>query len=235
MIIDEIFQYDNLIHNKYYLTYIKLAKKIINENRKYDSDFHENHHILPKCMGGTNVLPYTFKEHYIAHLLLTKFSKGYKDKRRMNFSLHSFFHFDHNRKLNLNHSSIIYVNHKKEFVKHCKLRTKSNNPRHDRTIYSFKHLDGSVFNGKRVNFINRKNLSKYDINGLINAYKKHIRWESKGWGIYIPELYLYSNEIPRKKRKKEILVSCENCAKLIDPRNYSRWHGDKCKSLISSC
>ena len=40
------------------------------------SDYYEKHHIIPKCMGGSdkqiNLVQLTAREHYIAHWLLTK-------------------------------------------------------------------------------------------------------------------------------------------------------------------
>lgn len=36
-----------------------------------------------------------------------------------------------------------------------------------------------------------------------------------------------SNSMPRKINKKE----CQNCGKLLDPGNFSKYHGDKCKSI----
>ena len=40
------------------------------------SGYSENHHIIPKCMGGSddesNLVKLTAEEHYIAHLLLVK-------------------------------------------------------------------------------------------------------------------------------------------------------------------
>ena len=42
----------------------------------------EKHHILPRCMGGKNeednLTTLTFREHYIAHLLLTKIHKEHR-------------------------------------------------------------------------------------------------------------------------------------------------------------
>jgi hypothetical protein len=39
-------------------------------------DYYENHHILPRCLGGTddksNLVKLTAREHYLAHWLLTK-------------------------------------------------------------------------------------------------------------------------------------------------------------------
>ena len=47
-------------------------------------EYHESHHIIPRCMGGddldNNLTKLTAKEHYIAHLLLTRI---YDDKSLM--------------------------------------------------------------------------------------------------------------------------------------------------------
>lgn len=46
----------------------------------------EKHHIIPKCLGGSNsksnIVVLTPKQHYICHLLLTKMTEG-KDKSKM--------------------------------------------------------------------------------------------------------------------------------------------------------
>lgn len=48
----------------------------------------EKHHIAPRCMGGTNefnnLTTLTYREHFIAHLLLTKI---YKEHRGINYAL----------------------------------------------------------------------------------------------------------------------------------------------------
>lgn len=45
---------------------------------------HETHHILPRCLGGSdepeNLVYLTYREHYIAHHLLTKMNPSYKLK-----------------------------------------------------------------------------------------------------------------------------------------------------------
>lgn len=52
--------------------------------------YYENHHILPKSMGGSddpdNLVWLTPKEHFIAHLLLVKWSSG-QAKYKMKFAL----------------------------------------------------------------------------------------------------------------------------------------------------
>lgn len=59
-------------HRKKYNIIIERAKS---ENRKKGNIYYEEHHILPKCLGGTdkkeNLVLLTAKEHYLCHHLLT--------------------------------------------------------------------------------------------------------------------------------------------------------------------
>ena len=62
-------------HSKVYQKIIDRAKLRGLDKSKHDG-YYEIHHILPKCMGGTdncdNLVMLTAKEHFISHLLLTK-------------------------------------------------------------------------------------------------------------------------------------------------------------------
>lgn len=59
------------------MNYAKVYFQLI-EKRKHEkpTNYSEKHHIIPRCMGGSddsaNIVRLTAKEHYIAHLLLTK-------------------------------------------------------------------------------------------------------------------------------------------------------------------
>lgn len=74
--------YCPLKNNKYFNWY----KKIIINRIENPILLGENHHIIPKSMGGTddeeNIVKLTSKEHYICHLCLTKFTEG-KDYYKM--------------------------------------------------------------------------------------------------------------------------------------------------------
>ena len=77
------------IQNKYYQWYQNLVTKA--KNRTLDSNvYQEKHHITPKCFGGnnlsTNLVTLTLREHYIAHLLLSKMYDG-EAKRKMMYAL----------------------------------------------------------------------------------------------------------------------------------------------------
>lgn len=65
------------LDNKYTKTYMSLidSRKKLSRNKK-DASIYESHHIVPKCMGGSNFssnkVLLTPREHFICHLLLTK-------------------------------------------------------------------------------------------------------------------------------------------------------------------
>lgn len=75
----------------YQKCYLKLieSRKSLNRN-KGDGNYYEKHHIIPKACGGSNnkenLILLTFKEHYIAHLLLTKIYEG-ELRRKMYYAL----------------------------------------------------------------------------------------------------------------------------------------------------
>jgi hypothetical protein len=77
------------IQNKYCQWYQNLVTKA-KERVLDDTVYQEKHHIIPKCFGGndlpTNLVSLTLREHYIAHLLLSKMYVG-EAKRKMMYAL----------------------------------------------------------------------------------------------------------------------------------------------------
>jgi hypothetical protein len=76
--------------NKYKRWYFSIIDRSISEGRKYDSSLHEKHHIIPTSLGGTNdpknITTLTFREHFLCHILLTKFTIS-NDKTKMHCAL----------------------------------------------------------------------------------------------------------------------------------------------------
>ena len=78
----------------YYKIYNDLCLTRKNENRtKLDNIYYEEHHIIPKCLGGNNSIDnlvlLTPREHFVAHLLLYKHYKkiGGEPLRKLAFAL----------------------------------------------------------------------------------------------------------------------------------------------------
>jgi hypothetical protein len=79
-----------VVDNKYKKWYNNIVSSA--KNRVIEG-YTERHHIVPRSLGGTdnvsNLVRLTAREHFMCHLLLTKFTVGH-DKKLMNFALGKF-------------------------------------------------------------------------------------------------------------------------------------------------
>lgn len=100
------------LENKYYKWYIKLTSK---QDRKLEC-YTEKHHIIPRSLGGKdtkeNLVGLTAREHFIAHLLLTKFTFG-KVKQKMSFALWNMVNRDNGIRTSSRIHAIIREKHSK--------------------------------------------------------------------------------------------------------------------------
>lgn len=76
--------------SKYTRWYFSIIDRSRLKNRAKKEGYFEEHHIVPRSMGGTNEkrnrVLLTAREHFICHLLLTKMTSGL-NKRNMSFAL----------------------------------------------------------------------------------------------------------------------------------------------------
>jgi len=71
------------LENKYTKWYFQLIDNAKTQNRsKNKKIYYESHHIIPKCMGGNDLVLLTGKEHFICHLLLCRMTLG-ENKHKM--------------------------------------------------------------------------------------------------------------------------------------------------------
>jgi len=96
-------------HQKIYDKIIESAK---NKNRIRSKEYYvERHHIIPKCLGGTdaidNLVFLTPKEHYVCHKLLT-FIYPSNSKIMFGFQMMIYTHKD-SRKLKLSSRDYAYI------------------------------------------------------------------------------------------------------------------------------
>lgn len=231
--------YIGFLRNKYYVWYDSIIMKALNENRKYNSEMHEFHHVLPRSLGGKETVCLTFKEHYICHWLLTKFTVG-ADRHKMIMAM-SFFYYNKinksaKRPLNANKSRS-YENFKNIFVQVQKERfaDPTINPFYKSDTFKFRNtLSGEIFEYTRYDAVRLTDLSANEVSRLISrGITKKLKTSSKNWDIFVPSLGIFSSEI--EKRKNNTMIKsinkkiCEHCNKTVNVGNYNRWHGKNCK------
>jgi len=80
------------------MDYVKIYDALISKARDRipPLSYSERHHIIPRCMGGDstsgNIVELSFREHYVAHLLLYKIhSYHYPD---LIFAIDAFYRWD---------------------------------------------------------------------------------------------------------------------------------------------
>lgn len=111
-------------NSKYYKLYNKLITRA--RSKTIYNEAYEVHHIIPKSLGGSNnpdnLVKLTFREHYICHKLLTKFTAGV-DKQKMVYALWMLTRSNkhHNRIL----TSHQYEYARTQFKKHSYLKNMS--------------------------------------------------------------------------------------------------------------
>lgn len=191
-----------------YLTnkYTKWYNNIISaaQIRKID-EYTEKHHIIPKCLGGSNskenLVKLTGREHFICHLLLVKMVEGKNNKAKMAYA--SMQQSRSSKYKDVKISSRIYALIRKELADSYK-----GIPHSEQHIANWKES----FKGKK--FPGRNSGEKNPMFG-----KKHL-----------PE----SNEKRRDAQKgiAKPKFICQHCGAIIGGKsNYLRYHSSNCKSL----
>ena len=94
------------IINKYTTWYMNIVQNAREKDRrKSKSHYLEEHHIIPRCMGGDdtkeNLVLLTFKEHFICHRLLCKMVSDKNHKSKMLYALFRMSHVGDKTQRNL--------------------------------------------------------------------------------------------------------------------------------------
>jgi hypothetical protein len=160
-------------NNKYTKTYFDLIEKCKSEKRlkmktsNSDYIYYELHHIFPSCLSKEksnlkenpeNGVLLTGKEHYIAHLLLTKMCKDPVSSNKMKFALYNFARSSKEQKRNLKsyqyenirklHKKYLEKNYEERFGKeksdNIKLKMSASRTGAKNGMYSKRHSDETI-------------------------------------------------------------------------------------------
>lgn len=220
----------------------------------------ENHHILPISLGGTddnvNMVMLTTREHFLAHLLLTKIYTG-KDKAKMVYAFAKMCQCNPNQKRIVN--SRYYSLAKHLMSQHCsgensfwygrthseetkkmisKQKTGEGNPMFGKTPWnkgkklppiSQEHKDAvSIAHKGKVTTEETKLKMSLAAKGKPKSeeHKKKLSDVNKG-KITSQETRDKISAIHKGKKQKELI--CPHCSKEGRGSSMIRWHFDKCQ------
>lgn len=171
--------YQPLKNNKYLNWYKNI---IINRINSPISEG-ENHHIIPRSMGGSNekenIIKLTPKEHYICHLCLTKFTKN-QDYYKMLCAINAMSM--KTIKTNFNYNSRLYQILQEKRIKELKEWSKINSPFKNKSIHE-KTISNREKNGTNIFVTNNPMLDK-------NIVKKKVE-KTSGKNHYLCKKYRY--------------------------------------------
>lgn len=136
-------------YTKWYYTIIHNAKRENRSRLPIDDKsyiYYESHHVIPECMGGSETVFLTGREHFICHLLLTKMT----DDRRMKYAAKAMTM--HNKRRGLKVSSHTYAYIKKihaESVSDC-LKNKPKTNEHKAKLSAIMKTKVAPNKGKKL-------------------------------------------------------------------------------------
>ena len=205
--------------NKYLKIYYRIINNALQQQRNNDSGsiYYESHHIIPKCMGGTddsfNRVLLTAKEHYICHRLLPKFTIG-KFKYKLSYALWAMINRSNKFQKRTQVTARSYEYIRKEYI------TQQSKGRKGKTLvelYGNEKAQTILLNMKSRKSRGSPSIKeREEISKRIKNLSKTKPWKR-------------NFQIKPLDRK-----ICPHCLREFDLGNYGRYHGDKCKSRQSS-
>ena len=195
------------IDNKYTKLYFKIIQRAT--ARRIDG-YREQHHIVPKSLGGSNksdnLVSLTAKEHFICHLLLTKMVEG-AAKKKMTYALWLLCNVKNSTQQRYIPNSSTY---EKVRIQHS-----------INTSQKFKGVKKTY-----SHWLNRTHSQE-------TKQKQSLIKQGQNNPMYGRE---QSAETIKKIKESQLGIqkpkfTCECCGALVGGKsNYIRWHGTNCKT-----
>lgn len=195
--------------------------------------YKERHHIVPRCMGGSddeeNIVDLTAAEHYVAHQLLLKL---YPTNYKLAYACHMM-----STKLNKrNNKSYSWVREKMAKANSVILKGMKRAPRNkewsDKISEALKGKKQSIeSNLKRSKSlsgreISKETKSKNSIAARSRTKEHQDKLNKSNTGKKRSE---ETKEKLRLVSERQPIITCPHCGKSGKPRGMKCWHFDKCK------
>jgi hypothetical protein len=227
---------------------IQHAKEHAEERRALNkqSIYFEGHHIIPRCLNGTgsskewkysnynvnesNIVPLTAKEHYIAHLLLTKI---YPDNSQIFYAFLAMVQWGrHSGSVNRSYriSAKQYQSIKELRKKHSYIQTRSNYSHSNETKQKISESKkGNTWNKGRIVSDSTKELISKANSGKVRSDEFKLQISILHKGKELSEETKQKISVNGKGRRyTQTKVVCPHCKKEGGKANMTRHHFDNC-------
>lgn len=221
------------------MNYQKIYNSIIelSQNRKI-SGYTEKHHIIPKCIGGSNdsdnIAILSAREHFICHYILTKFIDNDKiilafNMMRSNKTENRYMNSRLFESVKIKYSKVISKIHKNKTVsQETRDKISNNKERRDKISKALKGKPRTPEAIKSHVDSRRKNGTYNYSDETKKIWSEHRKGSGNGmYGkTHTEEARLKISEANKKQ------VICPHCGKQGAVSIMKRWHFDKCKHKI---
>jgi len=215
--------YDNIIKNAK-----KQNRKKLNKN-DIDYVYYENHHILPRCLNGTddnkNLVLLTVREHFVCHKLLTYI---YKDNRKIACAF-NYMAFMNKRKYELTSRDYAYaieliknIPISEETRKRMQISRKKQKP--TLIIWIEKYGIEQATEMWQQKYQKHAKDVKGEKNGMFNKTHTIEARKKISVGRKNKEPWNKGLKIEYKRRNKQKRVICVICDKNVTVQTLIRWH-----------
>ena len=229
-----------------------------------DDEYFERHHIIPRSLGGSNesdnIVKLTAREHFIAHLLLTKMFNDAISREKMIYAFHMMFGTDNESRPRHMPSSVWYEYRMKNLAVCMSMRMKGRTP-WNKGISRTKEERAKMSATKKANIESKmragqdvtrnKGISrtkeeraKMSASRRAGNRKKREQGLKVAWNDGIArsaedrqkmkdggKKKIENGYISPHRGKKQPTDTCPHCGKIGSKSNMKRWHFDNCKAL----
>ena len=211
------------------MNYLKIYNNIIDRARNRTIEgYCERHHIIPKCLGGSNersnLVDLTAREHFVAHQLLVKI---YPNNRGLLLAVQMMCVSSSGQVRNNKHyawlkealSKIPMSEETKQKLRECvKTDEHKEKIKEKRKLQVF-----SEESRKKMNAALLKHGKKFKKGNI--PHNKDKSWDDE-----------VKDKI-RQKRKEQVMFPqtkyvCQHCKESVTKTNMTRWHGDLCSKQL---